>query len=232
MTTDRPALDDAARQELYLIADELHGAGTMAEHFATGVHERERGGQMMALADRMRALADRGTGSPPAAPPGRFDTEGLRRVSPAVGVEAVVFDADERVLLARRRDDRTWCLPGGVCEVGQSPPEAALRELWEEAGVRGEVTRLLGLFDGRLWGSRSTSHILNLVYLVRGDDPRPSPGVEMLETAFFAVNALPVPLHPGHDHRIPYALELARTDRTHHDPADTRTGDLPMHQRP
>lgn len=232
MGPDDAGPDDTGLQELYLIADELHGAGTMASHFASGVHERERGEQMIMLAGRLRGLADRGAGAAPFDPPVRFDTEGLRRVSPAIGVEVVVFDRDGRLLLARRRDDRTWCLPGGVCEIGQSPPNAALRELWEEAGVRGEVERLLGVFDGRLWGSRSTSHILNLIHLVRSDDPRPSPGVEMVETAFFATDALPADLHPGHDQRIPYALELVRTGRTHHDPADTRTGDLPMHQRP
>lgn len=223
---------DADRQQLYLIADELHGAGTMSEHFAGNVYERERGEQMIMLAERLRDLADRGTGATSAVPAAPFDTEGLRRVSPAIGVEALVIDANDQLLLARRRDDRTWCLPGGVCEIGQSPPDAALRELWEEAGVRGEVERLLGVFDGRRWGSRSTSHILHLIYLVRSDCPEPSPGIEMLETAFFAQDALPEDLHPGHDRRIPYVLELVRAGRTHHDPADTRTGDLPLHQRP
>ena len=233
MTTDRPALDDAARQELYLIADELRGVGNQAMRFATDFHERERGGRAMELAERVRRLAAHDQSSRPTTPAAvSFDLVDEERISPLVGAGAVVLDPDGRILLARRRDNGAWCTPGGLCEIGQSPPEAALRELWEEAGVRGEVERLLGIFDSRRWGSRATSHILHLEYLVRAEQPRPEPGAEMLETAFFAADALPSPFHPGHGERVPYLLELARTDRTHHDPADTRTGDLPMHQRP
>ena len=47
--------------------------------------------------------------------------------------------------------------------------------------------------------------------------------------------ALPEPLHRGHDRRIPVLLELARTGGTHHDAASTVGQDastLPMFQRP
>lgn len=50
-------------------------------------------------------------------------------------------------LIARRHPDAhlggVWEFPGGKLEPGESATEAALRELWEECGVRARAARLL-----------------------------------------------------------------------------------------
>lgn len=43
--------------------------------------------------------------------------------------------ADGQVLLTRRADDGTWCLPAGVAEPGGSFAATAIGELEEEAGI-------------------------------------------------------------------------------------------------
>jgi 8-oxo-dGTP pyrophosphatase MutT (NUDIX family) len=217
------------RQELYLVADELRGAATLWKQFAANVYEAERADQAMRLAARVAALAD---GSPMETIAASFEDEGWLRVSPAVGVDAAVFNECGEILLVRRRDNGHWCMPGGIAEVGQTTAEAALRELWEEAGLRGEVQRLLGVFDGPRWGARSKVHMVAHVYLITCTDLNPAPGIEMTEAAFFSPDALPQPLHPGHARRVPFCIELARTGQTYADPATTDGTDLPMHQRP
>ena len=54
---------------------------------------------------------------------------------------ARVADDDDRLLLIRDdRDPETWVLPGGGHEPGETFPETAEREVWEETGVDCELT--------------------------------------------------------------------------------------------
>lgn len=51
---------------------------------------------------------------------------------------------DEFLLVTSKRDPGVWILPKGHVEPGESPHDAALREVREEAGVEGELVELLG----------------------------------------------------------------------------------------
>jgi 8-oxo-dGTP pyrophosphatase MutT (NUDIX family) len=42
------------------------------------------------------------------------------------------------------RGERTWALPKGWIDAGESPPETAVREVWEETGLHGRLERKLG----------------------------------------------------------------------------------------
>jgi ADP-ribose pyrophosphatase YjhB (NUDIX family) len=58
----------------------------------------------------------------------------------------VVRDAENRLLLVQRGHppaQGSWTLPGGRVEPGESPAEAAAREVREETGLQVEVGRLL-----------------------------------------------------------------------------------------
>ncbi|WP_432570844.1 NUDIX hydrolase [Kineococcus sp. SYSU DK005] len=57
------------------------------------------------------------------------------------GVQVILLDSRERVLLQLRDDvagiayPGTWCLPGGHLEHGEDPAAAAVRELYEEMSL-------------------------------------------------------------------------------------------------
>lgn len=55
---------------------------------------------------------------------------------------AVIDPTTGNILMGQRRDNGKWTLPGGGMEPGEAPEAAARRELWEEAGVKGDVAPL------------------------------------------------------------------------------------------
>jgi 8-oxo-dGTP diphosphatase len=90
-----------------------------------------------------------------------------------VAAYAVVRDEHDRVLLCHIHPSvgvgDVWTLPGGGLDFGEPPAQAALRELEEETGFRGEIERLLDV-DDRLFTSadgRGRMHAIRIVYAVR-----------------------------------------------------------------
>ncbi|MBN9885865.1 NUDIX hydrolase [Pelagibaca abyssi] len=68
---------------------------------------------------------------------------------PIAAVIAVVIRGDQ-VLLVRRAnppDAGLWGFPGGKIEPGETLQQAALRELWEETGLRAEARSVLTALD-------------------------------------------------------------------------------------
>ena len=79
-----------------------------------------------------------------------------------LGANAVIV-WDDKLLLERRRDSDTWGLVGGGVKKHETEPQAILREIYEELGVRaksadlrklavyGEPGRIAAYRDGSIW---------------------------------------------------------------------------------
>ncbi|MFO0700348.1 MAG: NUDIX domain-containing protein [Nitrospira sp.] len=63
-------------------------------------------------------------------------------------VSVLTFDDQGRVLLVQDKPSGLWGPPGGIVDPHELPSDAAVREVWEEAGVYVELTQLLGVFAG------------------------------------------------------------------------------------
>ena len=182
-------MNDDMRRALYLIADEMRGMATLEAHYAKDPYIAERAQKMLKLAAKLAARVD--TAHDEAETLSAFTNPDLWRASPAMGADAVVYDANDHILLIRRQGDGTWALPGGGIEIGVTPAEAVLKELWEEAGLRGQVKRLLGVYDAQRWGSLSAIHHFIFVFEVTCDDLTPKPGIEASEVRFFPTRCPP-----------------------------------------
>lgn len=127
------------------------------------------------------------------------------------GVNAVVRDDAGRVLLHRRADTGEWSLLSGILEPGEDPAAGAVREVWEETGVRVAVERLAAVtVSPRVrHPNGDLAQYLELVFACRPDPPgqagRPD-GDESLEVAWFPPGALP-PVRDGVRERIAIVTE-------------------------
>ena len=196
------------QDEIYIVADELRGIANEGTRYADNDYDLKRYARLLSLRARLVSSIEKR----PEDEVMEEYKQNLAHVTPVVGAEAAVF-REEGILLIKREDNGLWAMPGGATEVGETWAQSAERELREETGVVGKAKELLGVFDSRIWGSRSKYHFYAGVWLVEASDDRaPIAGPETTDVGFFAEHDLPAELSPGHSRRIPMAFKLARGD--------------------
>lgn len=66
--------------------------------------------------------------------------------TPNVSVRVIVFNDEGKLLMVQERDDERYTVPGGWCDVFESPKENAEKEVLQETGLKVKTTRLLAVF--------------------------------------------------------------------------------------
>ena len=125
------------------------------------------------------------------------------------GVTALIFDEQNRVLLHRAATDGKWYTIGGAVDPGEDPADAAVREVFEETGLRVRPVRVVGVYtdpiveypNGDRVGYVSTCFLCQIV----GGKLQPQDD-ESLELRYFPPTELPE-LPASHRHRIVQALK-------------------------
>ncbi|UGC97717.1 nudix hydrolase [Pantoea phage PdC23] len=98
----------------------------------------------------------------------------------------ILFRQNRKIFLIKRSDDGTWCIPGGHVEPGETPDQAARREVAEETGYQysGELTPMSVLGD-------------YATYVVdNADEFTAKINDESTDSGWFPLDAMPSPLHP------------------------------------
>jgi ADP-ribose pyrophosphatase YjhB (NUDIX family) len=120
--------------------------------------------------------------------------------TPKVGVRGVVF-RENALLLVKERSDGLWTLPGGWVDIGESPSEAAVREIYEESGYQTRAIKLLGVYDRKKHNPHPPSlyDVYKLFFQCEILSGKPTTSIETTDVAFFS------------EDEIPKALSLRRT---------------------
>jgi 8-oxo-dGTP diphosphatase len=137
--------------------------------------------------------------------------------NPLPAAAALVLDDDRRVLLVKRGiipNKGMWCLPIGFAETGETIAEAALRELREETGLVGRVSRLI---DAASWSSEYYGDLLVVTFEVEKISGTETPGDDADQVAYFQIDRLPPLAFPSNEKAIRLCADLHEDDWAIHD---------------
>lgn len=128
----------------------------------------------------------------------------------SIGVRLMALNQQGEILLVRQTYLPGLMLPGGAVDPGETCREAAIREAREEAGaqVNGPV-ELFHVYLNRALGNRD--HVV--LYVTRDAEQvnALAPGLEILSSGFFPLDALPEDVTPATRRRIAEVLHGAKT---------------------
>lgn len=156
-------------------------------NYTDGVFDRERYKSIQAIAAQILATY---SSVEPSYVLDLFTRE-VGYATPKVAVRGAVF-CDDRLLLVRERDDSCWTVPGGWADVGESPSEAIVREVFEESGYQTRAIKLLAVYDNRQHGyPPARNHGYRLFFQCELLGGSPSENIETDAVEFFSEHEMP-----------------------------------------
>lgn len=132
------------------------------------------------------------------------------------GAMVALLDQDRRVLMTKRADDGTWCLPAGAAERGGSFAQTAIKELAEETGIKVKERDLvpfgsLSEADSHTihYPSGDVTHCFALLFLAKcwSGELKLDPD-EVIEARFADIDSPPGPLHSPAAHALAQLREF------------------------
>jgi len=113
-------------------------------------------------------------------------------ITPQVDIRAFVINEADEVLMVKEKADGKWSIPGGWADVGHSPAEIAVKEVFEESGIEVRAKRLLGVADKRKHPHPPALHYVYKIFveceIIGGELTKTH---DILDNGFFKLNELP-----------------------------------------
>jgi ADP-ribose pyrophosphatase YjhB (NUDIX family) len=110
--------------------------------------------------------------------------------TPKIDVRGAVI-REGKILLVQEKVDGCWSMPGGWADLGDSPSEMVVREVWEESGFKVRVKKIVAVYDANRIQPTEFYHSYKLIFLceLMGGEARTS--IETLAVEFFDPDHLP-----------------------------------------
>ena len=141
--------------------------------------------------------------------------------NPLPVASVILSNRDRKTLLVKRAKEPfrdMWCFPIGFAETGESIEDAALRELKEEAGIKGRIVQLVDVSShmNPLYGE-----LLIITFEAEKVSGTETAGDDASECRYFPIMNLPKLAFDSQEKAIQKYIELKKDLWNIHDSADT-----------
>lgn len=112
--------------------------------------------------------------------------------TPNISVRTIILNNDKtKVLMVREKKDESFSLPGGWCDLYDSPSEAAKKECLQEAGANVEIIRLVGILNRTPFKQKTSVPEYVIVFLAKLNGELVEHEYETDGIFFFDIDNLP-----------------------------------------
>ena len=111
--------------------------------------------------------------------------------SPRLTVDGAILK-DKKILLIKRKNEPykgKWALPGGFVEYGEKVEDTAVREVYEETGLKTKIRDIIGIYSDPNRDPRG--HIVTIVYLLDIQGGKLKGSDDASDAKFFDLKNLP-----------------------------------------
>ena len=135
-----------------------------------------------------------------------------RPETPVIAADAIIelLDYPDKpiVLIERRNPPPGWAIPGGFVDIGESVPDAAVREALEETCMEVRLRCLLGVYSKPDRDPRG--HTVSMIYVAEAHG-EPAAADDAASVGIFDPAVIDVPLAFDHEQILRDYLEYRRT---------------------
>lgn len=138
--------------------------------------------------------------------------------TPNISVRTIIFNEDRtKVLMVEEANQRAYSLPGGWCDLYDSPSQAAKNECSQEAGGDVEIVRLVGIANRTPFKEKTSIPEYVIIFEGKLKGPLHEHEYETINVDFFDIDNLPLISRKTSKEELLKFINAAKNNETYFD---------------
>ncbi|CAJ1187015.1 NUDIX hydrolase [Companilactobacillus nantensis] len=168
------------------LIEQLQAIAQTGKHYSKDVFDRERYEQLEVVAKKLTTKLTKDV--TPEKLDIFFDAD-TGYVTPKVDIRAATFKND-KILLVREKSSGQWSIPGGWGDIGYSAADIAVKETFEEAGIKVKPLKMIAIKDMQKnhYPKKNLNYVYKLFFECEPEENDIHGGVETSEVKYFTLD--------------------------------------------
>lgn len=168
------------------LIEQLQSIAQTGKHYSKDVFDRERYEQLEVVAKKLTTKLTKDV--TPEKLNIFFDAD-TGYVTPKVDIRAATFK-DDKILLVREKSSGQWSIPGGWGDIGYSAADIAVKETFEEAGIKVKPLKMIAIKDMQKnhYPKKNLNYVYKLFFECEPEENDIHGGVETSDVKYFSLD--------------------------------------------